>query len=188
MRILQNFSAVSIHQSKMKFIPSRTNCTYDLAHRLPYDLRLRILQSKEMSGKLKKFIGTQSPAQCLLQKYISGTTAQTVRKNRYHFFFFCLTLLDFLIFLKILCTGLHFFNKKTFVSDTTWKTKSRRNSSETRKNISEPGRKVPESVNNHLKSFSSDWASFTNVEHLRWKLANVVAAQVIVICNKKLGK
>ena len=141
-----------------------------------------------MSGKLKKIIGTQSPAQSVLQKYISGTTAQTLRKNRYHFFFFCLTLLDFLIFLKILCTGLHFFNKKTFVSDTTWKTKSRRNSSEPSKNTSEPGRKTPESVNNHLKSFSSDWASFTNVVHLRWKLTNVAAAQVIVTCNKKLGK
>ena len=48
---------------KMNFISSRTNCIYDLAHGLPNDLRLRFLQSKEMSGKLKNFIGTQSFAQ-----------------------------------------------------------------------------------------------------------------------------
>ena len=172
----------------MNFRSSRTNCAYDLAHRLPNDLRLRILQSKEMSEKLKKFIGTQSFAKSPLQKYIFGTSAQTVRKNRYHLFFLLSNFSWFLVFFKIFCTGLHVFSKKTFVSDTTWKTKSRWNSSEPSKNTSEPGSKARESVNNHLKSFSSDWASFTNVVHLRWKLTNVVAAQMIVTCNKKLGK
>ena len=99
---------------KINFISSRTNCTYDLAHGLPNDLRLRILQSKEMSEKLKKFIGTQTFAQSTLQKYIFGTSAQTVRKNRYHFFFVLSNFAWFLYFSQNILYWVVLFQKENF--------------------------------------------------------------------------
>ena len=139
-----------------------------------------------MSGKLKKSIGIQFFAQSPLHKNIFGTSTQTVRKNR--FFFLLSNFAWFLDFSLNILYWIALFQQENFLSDTTWKTKSRQNSSEPSKNTSEQGRKAPESVHNHLKSCSSDWASFTNVVHLRWKLTNVVVTQMIVTCNKKLRK
>ena len=46
---------------------------------------------------------------------------------------------------------------------------------------------VLEFVNNHLKGFSANWASVTNVR-LHLKMINTVASKIIIQHAKELGK
>ena len=47
--------------------------------------------------------------------------------------------------------------------------------------------RVLELVNNHLKGFSSNWASVTNMG-LHLKMTNAVASKIIIQHAKELGK
>ena len=75
---------------------SIANLVYGLPHKLPNDLRLRILENKEMLGKSQIWVETQPSAQSLFQKF--GSSSQKTCKSRYQTFFALSSLAGFLYF------------------------------------------------------------------------------------------
>ena len=77
---------------------SIANLVYELLHELPNNLRLRILENREILGKSPIWVETWPSAQSPFQKLNFGSSSHKTRKSRYQ------TLLALSSF-----TGFHYF-------------------------------------------------------------------------------
>ena len=85
-------------QVKRYVISSIANLVCELSHKLPNDLRLRILGNKEILGKSQICVEPQISAQHLFQKLHFGRSSQKTRRNRYQTFLFLSSFTGFVYF------------------------------------------------------------------------------------------
>ena len=88
-------------------ISSVANLVYDLPHKLPNDLQLRILRNKEILGKSLIWVETEPSAQSAFQKLKFGNSSKKKHvKVDIKLFLSCPFLLDFYILFQLFCPGL----------------------------------------------------------------------------------
>ena len=73
-------------QVKQYLISSITNLVHELPHKLPNDLRLRILGNQEILEKCQMWVQTQPNSQSSFQKLNVDNSCQKTRKIRYYIF------------------------------------------------------------------------------------------------------
>ena len=72
-------------QLKRNVISCIANLVYELPHKLPNDLRLMILENKEILGKTQIQVETQPSAQSLFQKLKSSNSSGSVESKKKNF-------------------------------------------------------------------------------------------------------
>ena len=85
-------------QVKRNMISSTAIMVYGLTQELPNNLRLSILQNKEILKKSQVWEKTQPSAQHSFQKLNFGNSTQKTRKSRYQTFFILSSFTGFLYF------------------------------------------------------------------------------------------
>ena len=75
-----------------------TNLVYEFPHKLPNDLRRRILRNKKIFGKSQIWVETYPSAQSPLQDLNPGSSSQKTRKSRYQTFLVLSSFTRFLYF------------------------------------------------------------------------------------------
>ena len=79
---------------------------YELSHKLPNNPRLRIVENKEILAKFQECIETQPSVHSLCKSKFLALMVKKCLKTDIKDFWYCLTLLDLLIFPKIFCRRL----------------------------------------------------------------------------------